>query len=60
MEVTEDVANAYARVFRVLKANGTPIPQNDLWIAACAVDSAALVYSFDEHFGTVPLLDLIG
>ena len=32
--VTEDVANAYARIFRVLKANGTPIPQNDLWIAA--------------------------
>ena len=60
MEVTEDVANAHARVFRVLKANGTPIPQNDLWIAACAVDSAAIVYSFDEHFGTVPILDRIG
>ena len=58
--VTEDVANAYARIFRVLKANGTPIPQNDLWIAACAVDSSATVYSFDEHFGTVPLLDRIG
>ena len=60
MEVTEDVANAYARVFRVLKANGTPIPQNDLWIAACAVDSAAVVYSLDEHFGSVPLLERIG
>ena len=55
--VTEDVANAYARVFRVLRANGTPIPQNDLWIAACAVDSSAVVYSLDEHFGLVPLLE---
>ena len=59
VEVTEDVANAYARVFRVLKAKGTPIPQNDLWIAACAVDSAAVVYSPDEHFGSVPLLERI-
>ena len=59
VEVTEDVANAYARVFRILKANGTPIPQNDLWIAACAVDSAAVVYSLDEHFGLVPLLERI-
>ena len=59
VEVTEDIANAYARVFRVLKAKGTPIPQNDLWIAACAVDSAAVVYSLDEHFGAVPLLELI-
>lgn len=60
VEVTEDIANAYARVFRVLKANGTPITQNDLWIAACAVDSAAVVYSLDEHFGSVPLLERIG
>ena len=59
VEVTEDVANVYARVFRVLKANGTPIPQNDLWIAACAVDLGAVVYSFDEHFGFVPLLERV-
>ncbi len=60
VEVSEDIANAHARVFRVLKANGTPIPQNDLWIAACAVDSAAVVYSLEEHFGSVPLLERIG
>ena len=57
VEISEDAANAYARVFKVLRANGTPIPQNDLWIAACAVDSAAVVYSLDEHFGLVPLLE---
>ena len=57
--VTEDVANAYARVFRVLKANGTPIPQNDLWIAACAITKGAVVYSLDTHFSNVPLLERV-
>ena len=57
--VTEDVANAYARVFRVLKANGTPIPQNDLWLAACAITKGAVVYSLDTHFSNVPLLERV-
>ena len=57
--VTEDVANAYARIFRVLKANGTPIPQNDLWIAACAITKGAVVYSLDTHFFNVPLLERV-
>ena len=57
--VTEDVANAYARIFRVLKANGTPIPQNDLWIAACAITKGAVVYSLDTHFSNVPLMERV-
>ena len=57
--VTEDVANAYARIFRVLKANETPIPQNDLWIAACAITKGAVVYSLDTHFSNVPLLERV-
>ena len=59
VEVTEDVADLYARLFRVLKANGTPIPQNDLWIAACAITKGAVVYSLDAHFGNVPLLERV-
>jgi len=59
LQVTENVASAYARVFRVLKENGTPIPQNDLWIAACAVEAGAAVFSLDRHFAKVPLLECI-
>lgn len=57
--VSEDVADAYARIFRVLKANGTPIPQNDLWIAACAVENGAILYSKDAHFSLIPLLKVV-
>lgn len=59
IDVSEEVSDAYARVFRVLKANGTPIPQNDLWIAACAVEAGAAVCSFDNHFSCVPLLECV-
>lgn len=57
--VSEDVSDAYARIFRVLKANGTPIPQNDMWIAACAVETGATLYSKDAHFSLIPLLKVI-
>ena len=56
--VTEDVSSAYARIFRTLKANGTPIPQNDIWIAACAMDAGATLISSDSHFAKIPLLDI--
>ena len=56
--VTEDVASVYARIFRVLKANGTPIPQNDMWIAACAVDAGAMLITSDIHFSSILLLDI--
>ena len=56
--ITEDTASVYARIFRVLKANGTPIPQNDMWIAACAMDSGAMLVSSDGHFAAIPLLDM--
>ena len=56
--VTEDVASLYARMFRTLRVNGTPIPQNDMWIAACAMESGATLLSFDRHFENVPLIDV--
>lgn len=59
MAITEEVSDTYARVFRVLKANGTPIPQNDLWIAACAVVAGSAVFSLDNHFSFVPLLECV-
>ncbi len=36
-----------------LRRKGTPIPTNDIWIAAHAMESGADLLSFDEHFGAV-------
>ena len=57
--VTEGIASVYARIFRVLKANGTPIPQNDMWIAAAALEHGADIATHDEHFRLVPMLTVL-
>lgn len=53
---TETTADYYGRVYRALKAQGTPIPQNDLWIAAFALEHAATLFSRDVHFARIPML----
>lgn len=49
----------YARVFAGLRKRGTPIPQNDLWIAALAFQHSLPLYTRDLHFQKLPELSLI-
>ena len=48
--LTDETAEHYAAVLDGLRAQGTPIPTNDIWIAACAMENGAHVASADEHF----------
>lgn len=57
--VSETVARHYGRVFAALRRAGTPIPANDIWIAACAVDQGACLLTFDHDFAQVAGLDHI-
>jgi len=57
LAVTPDVARRYGRVFSQLRRAGTPIPVNDLWIAAAAIDRGAHLLTFDSDFGRVAELD---
>jgi predicted nucleic acid-binding protein len=50
VDVTRDIARRYGEVFAALRAMGTPIPMNDLWIAAAALTADAHLVTFDEHF----------
>lgn len=43
-------ADRYSRVAASLRAKGRPIPSNDIWIAAQAMETGAELVSFDEHF----------
>ena len=54
-----ETADAYALIYRSLRQQGTPIPSNDLWIAASCLEHGALLFSRDAHFERVPGLRLV-
>lgn len=60
LPITEATARYYVKIFNLLKRNGTPIPTNDIWIAAATMESAGFLFTRDEHFARIPLLDVIG
>lgn len=45
-----DVARRYGEVFARLRKAGTPIPVNDVWIAAAVLDCGGHLLTFDDHF----------
>ena len=47
---------AYAEIYAMLRRNGTPIPTNDIWIAALAVQHSLPLCSRDAHFALLPQL----
>ncbi|HTB20444.1 MAG TPA: type II toxin-antitoxin system VapC family toxin [Bryobacteraceae bacterium] len=51
-----ETAEHYARLFVQLKRAGTPIPDNDLWIAALALEHDLQLLTRDRHFERVPQL----
>ncbi len=48
--LTEQTAILYAEIFGTLQRKGTPIPLNNIWIAAAAMEQGAILLSADVHF----------
>lgn len=55
--ITTAVARHYGRLFAELKRAGTPIPVNDVWIAAACLDSVGRLVTFDGDFKRIPGLE---
>ncbi len=53
---TIDVESAdfYASILNNLKVAGTPIPTNDIWIAAVAFQHGYKIFTKDRHFNLIP------
>jgi tRNA(fMet)-specific endonuclease VapC len=51
--VTRVTADRFGRVAAALRKAGTPIPTNDVWIAAHAFETGAELITFDRHFESV-------
>lgn len=53
VDVTWTTAERYARIYVALRARGKPIPTNDMWIAAQAMETGAELLTSDPHFEQV-------
>ena len=51
--VTKSIAERWGYVKAALAKKGTPIPENDIWIAATALETGARLVSYDSHFDHV-------
>jgi predicted nucleic acid-binding protein len=60
LDVTADTTMSYAEARAALKRRGTPIPANDLWIAALGLEHHLPILSKDAHFDAVAGLKRIG
>ncbi|MFM8899874.1 MAG: type II toxin-antitoxin system VapC family toxin, partial [Burkholderiales bacterium] len=50
LPISAQTADSYALVYAGLRRKGQPIPSNDLWIAASALEHGAAVLTRDAHF----------
>jgi len=46
----------YAALYRQLRVQGTPIPTNDIWIAALVLQHNLMLHARDRHFDHLPQL----
>jgi len=53
LRIDHGVARIYAEILLALRGGGTPVPTNDIWVAACAARSGSTVLTFDEHFAVI-------
>ena len=52
----DQTTHHYAGVFRQLRRQGTPIPTNDMWLAALVLQHNLMLHARDRHFDHLPQL----
>ena len=55
----EQTTHHYAAIYRQLRKQGTPIPTNDMWIAALVLQHSLSLCDRDAHFDALPQLTRI-
>ena len=54
-----ETAQRYAEILPYLRERGTPIPTNDIWIAATAMEWGLRILTTDPHFGRLPQVSVL-
>ncbi len=53
LDVDDEAATVYAEIVVALRHAGTPLPTNDIWIAAIAAREGVPVLTYDQHFTSI-------
>jgi tRNA(fMet)-specific endonuclease VapC len=53
IQLDEETAEFYARVYWDLKRKGKPVPTNDIWVAASAMRHGLALFTYDAHFDDI-------
>lgn len=53
LPVDSETSRQYAEIVAELRKAGTPLPTNDIWVAATAARNGATVLTCDAHFGRI-------
>ncbi len=51
--ITIDTGHFFSEIYCSLKVKGKPIPTNDMWIAALAIEHGCVVCTSDKHFSFI-------
>lgn len=54
LPIIKESSQRYAFIHKALRKAGTPVPTNDLWIAATAMEHGLTVVTLDRHFTRIP------
>jgi predicted nucleic acid-binding protein len=54
IEMDEETSERYAAIVKYLRARGAPLPTNDLWIAASAMQHGLKILTMDKHYIEIP------
>lgn len=58
VNINEETSEIYGKVLSKLLKDGLPIPTNDVWIAASAIETNSTLITYDKHFLNIPNLKL--
>ncbi len=54
LPTSPEIAEQYGHIYAALRRAGTPVPVNDMWIAAATIDCGGRLLTFDSDFRLVP------
>ena len=53
LTIDRETSDFYFLIFSELRKCGSPIPTNDIWLAACALQHGLTLATFDKHFNSI-------